>query len=61
MTARSEWQHRVAETRARFMTKVAGYLFSRRDTPMTRLVKKALKADRDPEYTDPDLEHPPVA
>ena len=60
MTARSEWQHRVAETKARLMTKMAGHLFSRRDTAVTRLVKKLMKADRDAEYTDPDLEHPPA-
>ena len=60
MTKRTAWQHRIAETRARTLTKLAGYLFSRRDTAMTRLVKKLLKADRDAEYSDPDLEHPPV-
>ena len=60
MTARSEWAHRVAETRARLMTKMAAHLFSKRDTATTRLVKKLMKADRDAEYTDPELEHPPA-
>ncbi len=60
MTARSEWAHRVAETRARLMTRLAAYLFSKHDTAMTRLVKKLMKADRDADYTDPELEHPPA-
>lgn len=58
MTTRSEWAHRLAETKAQFTMKTAAYLFSRRDTTMTRLVKKLLKADKDAEYTDPELEHP---
>ncbi|MEM1433783.1 MAG: hypothetical protein AAGG11_07015 [Pseudomonadota bacterium] len=59
MTARSAWQHQTAELKARVMTRLASYLFSRRDTAMTRLVKKLLKADRAAEYSDPELEHPP--
>ncbi len=60
MTSRTEWQHRLAEMKARMTMKVAGYLFSKRHTAMTRLVKKLMRADRDAEYTDPDLEHPPT-
>ena len=58
MTTRTEIAHRAAETRARLMTRMATYLFSQRDTLMTRLVKKLLKADQAAEYTDPDLQHP---
>ena len=58
MTARSETAHRVAETKAWLMIKMAGYLFSQRDTAAIRLVKKLMKADRVPEYSDPELEHP---
>lgn len=58
MTARTEWQQRLGETKARITMKVASYLFSRQDTLLTRLVKKLTKADRDAQYTDPDLEHP---
>ena len=60
MTSRTEWQHRLVEMKTRMTMKMAGYLFSKRDTAMTRLVKKLMKADRDAEYTDPDLEHPPT-
>ena len=61
MTTRSAWQHQTAELKARLTTKLASYLFSRRDTTMTRLVKKLLKADRAAEHSDPELEHPPQA
>lgn len=60
MTTRTELAHRLAEAKARLMTRVAAYLFSQRDTLVTRLVKKLLKADQAVEYSDPDLEHPPA-
>ena len=60
MTKRTEWAHRVQEAKARMATRMAAHLFSLRDTPMTRFVKKRMKVDEVPEYTDPDLEHPQV-
>lgn len=60
MTTRTEIAHRLAEIKARLMTRMAAYMFSRRDTLMTRVVKKMLKADQAAQYTDPDLEHPPA-
>ena len=60
MTARTEIAHRLAETKAQLMTRVAAHLFSQRDTLVTRLVKKLLKADQPAQYVDPDLEHPPA-
>ena len=59
MTKRTEWQHRVADTKARLTTKLANVVFAMHTTPMIRLVKKLMKIDQTIEYTDPDLEHPP--
>lgn len=60
MTQRTEWAHRVREAKARMTMRMASRLFSLRDTPITRFVKKRMKVDGAPEYTDPELEHPPV-
>lgn len=60
MTSRSEWQHRVAEAKTRLTNRIAGHLFSTRNTPLNRLVKKLMRADRDPQHADADLEHPPA-
>ena len=60
MTKRTELAHRVRETKARMTMRLASHMFSLRDTPMTRFVKKRMKVDKAPEYTDPDLEHPQV-
>ena len=60
MTQRSEFAHRVREAKARMTMRMAAQMFSLRDTPMTRFVKRRMKVDAAEEYTDPDLEHPQV-
>lgn len=58
MTRRSEFSHRRAELKARLQMSIAARLFSQSRTGLDGLVKKLMKADAAPTYTDPDLEHP---
>lgn len=60
MTRRTELAHRLKEAKARMATRMAGQLFTLRDTPVSRFIKKRMKVDAAAEYVDPDLEHPQV-
>ena len=58
MTQRSEFAHRLAEFKARLQMKLAGRLFSLKDSTVNRAVKKLLGAEQKEPYSDPELEHP---
>ena len=57
MTQRSRWVQWRTERRARFKALLAKALFSKKDTFVTRTVKKILGADRVAFNDDPDLPH----
>jgi hypothetical protein len=58
MTKRTEWAHRVREAKAQMTMRMAAHMFSLRDTPMNRFIRKRMKVDEAEEYMDPELEHP---
>ena len=57
MTQRSRWVQWRAERRVRLQAVRATALFSKKDTFVTRTVKKILGADRVAFNDDPDLLH----
>jgi len=57
MTQRSSWMQCRSEWQARLKALLAKALFSKRDTFVTRTVKKALGADQLAINDDPDLLH----
>ena len=57
MTQRSRWVQWRTERRVRLKALLAKALFSKKDTFVTRTVKKLLGADRVAINDDPDLLH----
>jgi len=48
MTQRSEMQHKMAEFKARMMTRVANRLFSQRDDGLDGFLKRRMLNDKQP-------------
>ena len=58
MTTNSEFSHRRAEFKARLQMSIAARVFSHSRSGLDGLVKRLMKTDQAPTYTDPELEHP---